>query len=80
MPIGSGGVIRERISVPFDLCLIRTLLIIFCGIQVKNEYGWCRFDFDERRGFTDYLLSCLRTGGGRVSAHLGRAKGLAAVE
>ncbi|MFS7889151.1 hypothetical protein Hanom_Chr00s000003g01603531 [Helianthus anomalus] len=31
-----------------------TLLIILCDIQVKSEYGWRRFDLDDRQGFTDY--------------------------
>ncbi|MFS7974193.1 hypothetical protein Hanom_Chr09g00865731 [Helianthus anomalus] len=33
---------------------IPTLFVIFCGIQVKREYGWRLFDLDGRGGFTDY--------------------------
>ncbi|MFS7973076.1 hypothetical protein Hanom_Chr09g00852341 [Helianthus anomalus] len=75
------AVVGERIGVPCDSGPIPTLLIIFCGIQVKSEYGWRRFDLDERRGFTDYstvmpsggwrsgFRACgesQRAGGGRV--------------
>ncbi|MFS7910462.1 hypothetical protein Hanom_Chr02g00106611 [Helianthus anomalus] len=42
--------------------LILTLLIIFCNMQLKSEYGWRWFDLDERRDFIDY--STLVTSGG----------------
>ncbi|MFS8024976.1 hypothetical protein Hanom_Chr16g01469601 [Helianthus anomalus] len=53
---------------------------IFCGIQVKDEYGWRRFVLDGRRGFTDY--STIVPSGGRRSdfRSSGRAKGLVVVE
>ncbi|MFS7954955.1 hypothetical protein Hanom_Chr07g00636761 [Helianthus anomalus] len=68
------------LGVPYDPSSTPTLPIIFCGIQVKGEYGWCRFVFDGRRGFIDYstVVSSGRwTSGFRAS---GRAKGLVAVE
>ncbi|MFS7942857.1 hypothetical protein Hanom_Chr06g00493391 [Helianthus anomalus] len=51
-----GGVVGEKIGVPFDPGLIFILFIIFCGIQVNSEYGWCRFNSDGRRGFMDYSI------------------------
>ncbi|MFS7948583.1 hypothetical protein Hanom_Chr06g00561621 [Helianthus anomalus] len=66
--------VGKRLGVPSDPGSTPTLAIIFCGIQVKGEYGWCRFVLDERRGFTDYF-SCLRTGEGRLSAHRGEPRG-----
>ncbi|MFS7915671.1 hypothetical protein Hanom_Chr02g00168001 [Helianthus anomalus] len=46
-------VVGKNIGILCDLGSIPTL-IIFCGIQVKSEYGWRRFDLDGRRGFIDY--------------------------
>ncbi|KAF5822430.1 hypothetical protein HanXRQr2_Chr01g0026401 [Helianthus annuus] len=72
----------HRIS--FQLCWwsgsTPTLPIIFCGIQVKGEYGWRRFVLDGRRGFTDY--STVMPSGGWMSGFraYGRAKRLATVE
>ncbi|MFS7987011.1 hypothetical protein Hanom_Chr11g01016981 [Helianthus anomalus] len=45
--------VGEKLSVSCDPALTPTLLIIFCGIQVKGKYGWRRFVLDGRLGFTD---------------------------
>ncbi|MFS7984058.1 hypothetical protein Hanom_Chr11g00982041 [Helianthus anomalus] len=52
--LGCGGMVGERHGFPCDPGSTPTLPIIFCGIQVKGEYGWRRFILDGRRGFTDY--------------------------
>ncbi|MFS7961226.1 hypothetical protein Hanom_Chr08g00712481 [Helianthus anomalus] len=44
----------EKLIVPCDSGSTSTLPIIFCGIQVKGEYGWRRFVLDGRQGFTDH--------------------------
>ncbi|KAJ0535364.1 hypothetical protein HanIR_Chr09g0429871 [Helianthus annuus] len=64
--------VGERFGVPCDPGSIATLLIILCGIQVKDEYGWRRFVLDGRRGF--YRLFHCRAFG-RVSVHLGEPRG-----
>ncbi|MFS7918335.1 hypothetical protein Hanom_Chr03g00199771 [Helianthus anomalus] len=72
--------VGEKLNVSYDLDSIPTLSIIFCGIQVKGEYGWRRFVLDGRRGFTDYS-NVVPSGGWRSGfCASGRAKGLAAVE
>ncbi|KAM0064040.1 hypothetical protein Hdeb2414_s0003g00097991 [Helianthus debilis subsp. tardiflorus] len=48
--------LRKELVFLVTLGLILTLLVIFWGIQVKSEYGWRRFDLDERQGFTDYSI------------------------
>ncbi|MFS8005388.1 hypothetical protein Hanom_Chr13g01236821 [Helianthus anomalus] len=71
---------EERFGVTCDPGSTRTLPIIFCGIQVKGEYGWRRFVLDERRGFTDYS-TVVPSGGWRSGFRASeRAKGLATVE
>ncbi|MFS8025359.1 hypothetical protein Hanom_Chr16g01474011 [Helianthus anomalus] len=50
----SGGMLGEKLSVFCDTGSTPTFLTIFCGIQVKDEYGWRRFVLDGRRHFTDY--------------------------
>ncbi|MFS7932770.1 hypothetical protein Hanom_Chr04g00371841 [Helianthus anomalus] len=61
------------IGVPSDLGSILTF-IIFCAIQVKSEYGWRRFNLDERRDFTDYSI-VVPSGGWSGSTHLEKSEG-----
>ncbi|MFS7923152.1 hypothetical protein Hanom_Chr03g00257331 [Helianthus anomalus] len=68
-------VIGERLSVLCDPYLTLTLTIIFCGIQVKGEYGWRRFVWIVGEVLPIIPLSCIRAGGGRVSAHLEKPRG-----
>ncbi|MFS7989509.1 hypothetical protein Hanom_Chr11g01047781 [Helianthus anomalus] len=42
---------------------------------MKDEYRWRRFLLCERRDLPIISLSCLRTGGDRVSSHLGEPRG-----
>ncbi|MFS7946207.1 hypothetical protein Hanom_Chr06g00533291 [Helianthus anomalus] len=73
-------VVGERLGVPCDPGSTLTLPIIFCGIQVMGEYGWCRFVLDGSRGFTDYS-TVVPSGGWRLGLRASvRAKGLAVVE
>ncbi|MFS7990883.1 hypothetical protein Hanom_Chr11g01064161 [Helianthus anomalus] len=52
-----------------------TLSIIFCGIQVKGEYGWRWFVLDRSRVFIDYY-TVVPSGGWRTGFRAsGRAKG-----
>ncbi|MFS7967702.1 hypothetical protein Hanom_Chr09g00788831 [Helianthus anomalus] len=44
---------EHGVSVPCDPGSTPTLPIIFCGIEVKDEYGWRQFILDGRRDFTD---------------------------
>ncbi|MFS7889469.1 hypothetical protein Hanom_Chr00s000004g01607361 [Helianthus anomalus] len=72
---GSGGVVEKIVGVPCDSGWTPTFPIIFFGIQVKantDDVGssWMRGDV-----LPIISLSCLRTGGGRVSTHLGEPRG-----
>ncbi|MFS7949688.1 hypothetical protein Hanom_Chr06g00574521 [Helianthus anomalus] len=46
--LSNNGVVEERLSVSCDSVSTHTLPIIFCGIQVKGEYGCRWFVLDGR--------------------------------
>ncbi|KAJ0579019.1 hypothetical protein HanIR_Chr05g0254311 [Helianthus annuus] len=73
-------VVGNKIGVSCDSVSILTLLIILCGIRVKSEYGWRRFDLDGRRGLTDYSTVVLSGGWRSGFRASGRDKGLTAIE
>ncbi|MFS7935246.1 hypothetical protein Hanom_Chr05g00401221 [Helianthus anomalus] len=72
-----GGVVGERFGVICDSGSTFTLPVIYCSIQLKGKYRWCRFILDRRRGLTDYstLMPSQWMSGFRTS---GRGKRLAA--
>ncbi|MFS7901739.1 hypothetical protein Hanom_Chr01g00003261 [Helianthus anomalus] len=72
--------VGKRFGVSYDSSSTLIHPIIFCGIQVKSEYGWRRFVLDGRRRFTDYS-TVVSSGGWRSGFRVSeKAKGLAAVE